>query len=83
MATMTYTEKSIVEAYSILFNNLSDMCRVALTKKLSDVAQKKQRAANGFDLSFGGWEGADQSIDEIKAEIKANRKFKEKDPIFA
>jgi hypothetical protein len=81
METMTYTERNIVEAYSALFNNLSDVCKIALTKQLS--VEKKRKSVNGFDLSFGGWEGADQSLDEIKAEIKANRKFREKDLIFA
>ncbi|WP_055432454.1 hypothetical protein [Candidatus Symbiothrix dinenymphae] len=82
MAVMTYTEKNIVEAYSILFNNLSNICRETLTKKLLDTKKTKRKSANGFDLSYGGWENADQSVDEIKAEIKANRKFREKDPIF-
>ncbi len=79
---MTYTEKNIVEAYSILFNNLSNICRETLTKKLLDTKKTKRKSANGFDLSYGGWEKADQSGDEIKTENKAKRKIREKKPII-
>jgi hypothetical protein len=33
---------------------------------------------NGFALSFGKWEDSEQTTEEIKAEIKNNRKFTEK-----
>lgn len=80
---MTYTERNIVNTYAILFNNLSDVCKVALADRLSKADDKVQSTGNGFALSFGGWEGANETTDEIKAEIKANRKFREKDTIFA
>lgn len=79
---MTYTERNIVEAYSTLFNNLSDVCKAALAERLSKAEKKERKVEDNFALSFGGWEGPDQSVDEIKAEIKANRKFRKKEPVF-
>jgi hypothetical protein len=37
-----------------------------------------QKTENGFALSFGKWEDTEQTIEEIKAEIKNNRKFTRK-----
>lgn len=79
---MTYTEKNIVNTYMLLFNNLSDVCKVALAERLSKIGDKTQTASNGFALSFGGWENTNQTTDEINAEIKANRKFREKNISF-
>jgi len=81
MEEMTVTEKSIVETYSILFKNLSENCKKALIEQLS--VKEKEQVDDGFALSYGGWEGSEQSVEEIKAEIKANRKFKRKDVIFS
>ncbi|GHT51808.1 hypothetical protein FACS189440_21260 [Bacteroidia bacterium] len=83
MATMTYTERNIVDTYAVLFNNLSDVCKVALADRLSKTENKVRTTSNGFASSFGGWESSNQTTDEIKTEIKANRKFREKDMIFA
>jgi hypothetical protein len=83
MATMTHTERNLVDTYAILFNNLSDVCKVALADRLLKTENKVQAAGNGFALSFGGWENSNQTTDEIKDEIKANRKFREKDLIFS
>jgi hypothetical protein len=47
-----------------------------------EVSQRKNTTENGFALSFGKWEGPEQSIEEIKDEIKSGRKFKKKDSIF-
>jgi hypothetical protein len=82
MATMTYTEKSIIDAYTVLFNNLSDVCKAALSERLSKAEPTGNEAVDGFALSFGGWEGETQTLEEIKAEIKANRKFRNKNVIF-
>jgi hypothetical protein len=81
MEGMTDTEKSIVETYSILFKNLSENCKKALIEQLS--VKEKEQVDDGFALSYGGWEGPEQSVEEIKAEIKANRTFKRKDVIFS
>jgi hypothetical protein len=81
MKAMTVTEKSIVETYSILFKNLSENCKTALIEQLS-VKEKdddKENVDDGFALSYGGWEGPEQSVEEIKA----NRKFNRKDVIFS
>jgi hypothetical protein len=85
MKTMSHTERSIVEAYSALFDNLSDACKTALIEHLSETmksSRKTLKTENGFALSFGKWEGNRQTISEIKAEIKNNRNFIRKDPIL-
>ncbi|MDR3095265.1 MAG: hypothetical protein LBU62_11595 [Bacteroidales bacterium] len=48
-------------------------------------AQKRTKRGShgGFAQSFGGWEGEDMTMDEIKDKIKANRKFKEPENLFA
>jgi hypothetical protein len=81
MRTMSHTEKTIVEAYSVLFDNLSDVCKTALIEYLSETmktSKKTQKTENGFVLSFGKWEDSEQTVEEIKAEIKNNRKFTRK-----
>jgi hypothetical protein len=45
-------------------------------------SKKSQKTENGFALSFGKWESTEQSTEEIKAEIKNNRKFGRKDFIL-
>jgi hypothetical protein len=85
MRTMSHTEKTIVEAYFVLFDNLSDVCKTALIEHLSEtmkVSKKMQKTENGFALSFGKWEGTEQTAEEIKAEIKNNRKFTRKNVIL-
>ncbi|MDR1581777.1 MAG: hypothetical protein LBS55_00715, partial [Prevotellaceae bacterium] len=60
MRTMNHTERTIVEAYSVLFDNLSDVCKTALIEYLSETMKtstKMQKTENGFALSFGKWEG--------------------------
>jgi hypothetical protein len=81
MRTMNHTEKTIVEAYSVLFDNLSDVCKIALIEHLSETvktSKKMPETENGFALSFGKWEDSEQTPEEIKAEIKNNRKFSRK-----
>jgi hypothetical protein len=71
MGTITCKERNIVEAYSVLFENLSDACKIALAEHLSKTITKKQRLNDSFALSFGKWEGPDQSTDDIKVETKS------------
>jgi hypothetical protein len=81
MRTTNHTEKIIIEGYSVLFENLSDVCKAALIEHLSETmktSKKKQKTENGFVLSFNKWEGSEQTTDEIKAEIKNNRSFARK-----
>jgi ribosomal protein S17E len=82
---MNHTERTIIETYSVLFDNLSDACKTALIEYLSETmksSKKVQNPVNGFALSFGKWEGAEQTPDEIKDEIKRNRSFRRKDAIL-
>jgi hypothetical protein len=71
MKTMNHTERTIVETYSVFFDNLSDTCKTALMEYLSDTmksSKKSQKTENGFALSFGKWEGTEQSTEEIKVD---------------
>lgn len=79
---MTYMERNMVEAYAVLFDNLSDLCKKALAERLLNSVKKEHKKTDGFELSFGKWEGDNQSMEEIKAEIKANRTFKTRDSLF-
>jgi hypothetical protein len=81
MRTMSHTEKIIIEGYSLLFENLSDVCKTALMEHLLETmktSKKKQKTENGFVLSFGKWKGPEQMTEENKAEIKDNRNFARK-----
>jgi hypothetical protein len=82
---MNHSEKIIIEGYSVLFENLSDVCKTALMEHLSETMKtpkKKQKTENGFVLSFGKWEGPEQTTEEIKAEIINNRSFARKNVIL-
>jgi hypothetical protein len=59
------------------------MMKVALVEKLLKPDAKTPKERDGFEASFGGWEGPDMSTEEIKAEIKANRQFRKKIPLFS
>jgi hypothetical protein len=63
MATMTYTERNIVDTYSILFNNLSDVCKIALADRLSKAENKVQAAGNGLAVFGQGRHFARHQVD--------------------
>jgi hypothetical protein len=81
---MTAVTKNIIDTYSKLFEGLDSFTKLELIKRLSK-SLKKEKASkdktfreksllNAFD-SFP----ADKSAEEIIAEIKASRNFREKD----
>jgi hypothetical protein len=43
MRTMNHTEKTIVKAYSVLFDNLSDVCKTALIEYLSETMKTSKK----------------------------------------
>ena len=76
---MTFTDKHIVKTYSKLFKGLNEDSKVELIENLSkSLKSKKERKDAGFYESFGAFE-SEKSANEIIAEIKSSRKFREKD----
>ena len=76
---MTYTDKHIVETYSVLFEGLSPDSKLELIESLSKSlkAEKKSKDANFFK-SFGAF-ASRKSAEEISREIKSSRKFRHKE----
>jgi hypothetical protein len=73
MTTMSNTERTIVGAYAVLFDNLSNACKMALMEYLFDTMKsspKTQKTENGFALSFGKRDRAEQTSDEIKNDYR-------------
>lgn len=76
---MTFTEKNIVENYLGLFENLNSMSKLELIAKLTKSlkSERKSKETN-FYKSFGAF-STEKSSDEINAEIKSSRKFRNKE----
>ena len=79
---MTFTDKHIVETYSVLFEGLSSISKIELIESLSKSLKvdKKNRELN-FYKSFGAF-ASTKSPKEIIADIKLNRKFRKKEIKF-
>ena len=79
---MTVTDKNIVETYSNLFEGLSSFNKLELIERLSRSLKlgTKSKERN-FYKSFGAF-GSDKSVEEILLEIKASRKFSDKEIKF-
>jgi hypothetical protein len=76
---MTVVTKNIIDTYAKLFEGLDSFTKLELIERLSkslkkEKASKEKAFFNAFD-SFP----ADKSAEEIIAEIKASRNFREKD----
>ncbi|CAN5420631.1 hypothetical protein BH20BAC1_BH20BAC1_01210 [soil metagenome] len=79
---MTYTDKYIVETYSLLFEGLSSESKAELIESLSKSlkSEKKNKEIN-FYKSFGAF-ASEKSAEEIIAEVKSSRKFRRKEIKF-
>lgn len=79
---MTFTEKNIIENYYGLFESLNSMSKLELIEKLtkSIKAESKSKESNFFK-SFGAFSN-EKTSDEIIAEIKSSRKFRNKEIKF-
>jgi len=76
---MTYAEKNIIETYSNLIENLSSIGKLELLEKLAkSLKREKKSKEKDFYSSFGAF-SEEKSAEEIIAEIKESRKFREKD----
>lgn len=76
---MTHAEKNIVETYSGLLERLSSTSKLELLEKLvKSIKREKKNTKSDFFKSFGAFE-SDKSAEELIADIKNARKFRDKD----
>ena len=79
---MSYTDRHIVETYSGLFEGLSSLSKIELTERLSkSLKTGKTTKDSRFYKSFGAF-SSEKSAEEIIADIKSSRKFKNKEIKF-
>lgn len=79
---MTATDRHIVETYSGLFESLSSMNKIELIGRLSkSLKMATETKENNFYKSFGAF-SSEKSAEEIIAEIKSSRKFRNKEIKF-
>ena len=75
---MTFTEKNIIENYLGLFENLNSMSKLELIEKLTKSLKSESKSKeSNFYKSFGAF-STEKSSDEIIAEKKSRRKFRNK-----
>jgi len=79
---MTVANKNIVDSYSKLFEGLDTFTKLELIERLSKSLKKEKNSKDKlFYKSFGAFP-ADKSAEEITEEIRASRKFRQKDLMF-
>ena len=79
---MSYTDRNIVEAYSILFEGLPSLSKIELIEKLSKSLKKDKTAKeSSFFKSFGAF-ASEKTAEEISKDIKLSRKFRSKEIKF-
>jgi len=79
---MTFTEKKIIENYFGLFESLNALSKLELIEKLTKSLKSESKSnESNFYKSFGAF-SSEKSSDEIIAEIKSNRKFRNKEINF-
>ena len=76
---MNYTEKHIIDYYSIMFSGLSPLSKIELIESLTKLLKKdKVEKVDTFYKSFGAFSD-EKTAEEIVKEIKASRKFKNRE----
>ena len=79
---MSYTDKHIVETYSGLFEGLSSSSKIELIESLTKSLKKEKTTKDSkFYKSFGAF-SSEKTAEEIIADIKSNRKFRNKEIKF-
>jgi HPt (histidine-containing phosphotransfer) domain-containing protein len=81
MEIMTHAERDVVEAYSVIINNMSAVCKKALMEQLSKSLKDESGQDDDFYQLYGAWK-SDQSAEEMIADLRAARKYREKDIRF-
>jgi hypothetical protein len=75
---MTHAEKYIIDSYSGFFDSLSSIGKLELLEKLTlSLKKNKKVRENDFFKSFGAF-SSEKSAEEITAEIRESRTFREK-----
>ena len=79
---MSYTNRHIVETYSGLFEGLSSLSKIELIESLTkSLKTEKTTKDSKFYKSFGAF-SSDKSAEEIIADIKSSRKFRNREIKF-
>ena len=76
---MSYTDKHIIENYSMLFEGLNSLTKIELIESLTkSLKREKEAKKDHFFDSFGAF-GSEKPAEEIVTEIKASRSFRNKE----
>ena len=79
---MTLIEKKIVDNYLALFESLNSVTKIELINRLKKSIQIESKTnEDDFYKSFGAF-SSEKTSDEINAEIKISRKFKNREIKF-
>ena len=79
---MTYTEKHIVESYSVLLDGLSSSSKIELIESLSKSLKNEKKSKDvNFYKSFGAF-ASNKSAEVIIKDMKTSRKFRKKEIKF-
>ena len=79
---MTLTEKNIVDNYLALFESLNSVTKIELINRLKkSIPIESKTNKDDFYKSFGAF-STEKTSDEINAEIKTSRKFKNREIKF-
>ena len=79
---MSFTERHIIETYSMMFNGLSPLSKIELIESLTkSLKNDKIEKADTFYESFGAF-STEKTAEEILMEIKNSRKFKNREISF-
>ena len=79
---MNYTERHIIESYSALLNGLSPNGKKEIIENLSkSLKTRNETRDSDFYNAFGTF-GSEKSAEEIIADIRSNRKFRDKEIKF-
>jgi hypothetical protein len=79
---MSYTERHIVETYAELFEGISSLSKIELIESLSRSLKVEKTAKDKkFYKSFGAF-SSEKSAEEIIADIRSSRKFRNREIKF-
>lgn len=79
---MSYTDKNIIENYSMLFEGLNSLTKIELIESLTKSLKRERTSKkDNFFESFGAF-GSEKPAEEIVKEIKSSRKFRNKEIKF-
>jgi hypothetical protein len=79
---MSYTDKHIVETYSVILEGLNNAAKIELIESLSkSLKAEKKNKERDFFRSFGAF-ASSKTAKDIISEIKASRKFRKKEISF-